>query len=114
MAFEAKGLGIHPSSTGGGGFATYISGVDDMATVRGSAYWQSVRASGWQTFERKGIEALISFIELQGVPIGGIDLPAIPIWLISSNAAQWNCIGIHPGNGALIMYGATDANYIIT
>ena len=58
MAFKARNLGIHVSSTGKGGFLSYYSNDDDTSTITGDAFWQKDAADVDDTFTRDDLAAL--------------------------------------------------------
>ena len=58
MTFKAANLGIHVSSTGKGGFLSYYSNDDPVATIDGDAFWQLDESDISATFTRDDLAAL--------------------------------------------------------
>ena len=62
MAFDVKGLALHSSSTGGGGFLSYSTADDPIATVKGNGYWSTTLS---ETKDQRARRSAESFIEHQ-------------------------------------------------
>ena len=87
MAFDAKGVGMLPSTTGTGGIMTYSSSEDDKATIGAAGYWTTDLSSQANAQHLRARTAMEDFVAAQAVDPTNANRGS-PIYILASDGAQ--------------------------
>lgn len=105
MAFNSKGVGMIPSTTGAGGILTYASAEDNRAAISADSYWAAVlkalaNGSGTVAEQDTALDflrarsAMEDFITQQAAN-PTTDAEGLPILITGTDGSEWRRATVH-------------------